>query len=141
MTEDSNWVAGGCSCGAVRYAIDRSALAGAAHCHCRDCQQATGSAFATFCFAPEAAFRAEAGDARGYTVQGSSGGDVTRYFCPDCGCQLYSEVAVMPGVKFVKAGSLEDASWMQPNAAFWCDSAQPWIAMPDGLQENPQNPG
>lgn len=141
MSEDSNWQPGGCACGAVRYAIDREAVAGQAHCHCSDCQRATGSAFATFCFVPEAAFRAEGGEAKGWRVPGGSGRGVTRYFCGECGAQLYSEVGVLPGVKFVKAGSLDDASWMKPGTAFWGASKQPWVAMPEGVEELPGNPG
>ena len=141
MSEETERETGGCLCGAVRYSIDRSAIAGQAHCHCPDCQRATGSAFATFCFVPEAGFRAERGEPRGYTVQGSSGGDVTRFFCADCGSQLYSEVGVMPGVRFVKSGSLDDASWMSPQSAFWCDTAQPWVAMPDEVASVAKNPG
>ncbi len=141
MSGSKSWEQGGCLCGKVRYAIDRGGIAGQAHCHCRDCQRATGSAFATFCFVPDASFRADQGEAKGFTVQGTSGGSVTRFFCPDCGAQLYSEVAVMPGVRFVKSGSLDDASWMEPQAVFWCDTAQPWVAMPDGLAEHATNPG
>jgi hypothetical protein len=140
MSDEENWKSGGCLCGAVRYAIDRGSVAGESHCHCRDCQRATGSAFATFCFVPDTGFRSEAGEAKGYTVGGSSGQGVSRYFCADCGSQLYSEVGVMPGVKFVKAGSLDDASWMSPQSAFWCDTAQPWITMPEGVTEIAKNP-
>jgi len=141
MPDEPNWQSGGCLCGAVRYSIDRNALAGQAHCHCRDCQRATGSAFATFCFLPEASFRAESGEAKGHSVKGSSGNDVTRFFCPDCGSQLYSEVGGMPGFRFVKSGSLDDASWMSPQSAFWCDTAQPWVSLPDNVASVPRNPG
>jgi hypothetical protein len=33
----------------------------------------------------------------------------------------------MPDLAFVKAGSLDDASWLQPAAEVWTDSAQPWV--------------
>ena len=52
---------GGCLCGAVRFHFDRAAVVGSNHCHCRDCQRATGSAFATFCVVPDAAFELERG--------------------------------------------------------------------------------
>ena len=51
------------------------------------------------------------------------------------------KIATMPGVKFVKSGSLDDASWMQPQMVLWCDSAQPWVAMPDDLAQHARNPG
>jgi len=118
---------GRCLCGRVRFHFDRGAVLGANHCHCRDCQRATGSAFATFCVVPEAAFHLEQGEPRSFTVKGESGGDVTRLFCGECGSQLYSQVTVMPGFFFVKAGALDDASWMQPASSFWGSSAQPWL--------------
>lgn len=141
MGESGEQVSGGCLCGAIRYALDPGGVVGQAHCHCRDCQRATGSAFATFCFVPDASFHAERGEPKGFTVQGTSGNGVTRFFCADCGAQLYSEVEMMPGVKFVKSGSLDDASWMQPQAVFWCDTAQPWVTMPTELVEHARNPG
>ena len=38
-------ITGGCMCGACRYEAAGDML-WAAYCHCRDCQRATGSAFA-----------------------------------------------------------------------------------------------
>jgi len=123
---DSTSEHGGCLCGAVGFSFDRAAVVGSNHCHCRDCQRATGSAFATFCMVPESAFALEKGAPRSFSVVGTSGGKVTRSFCGDCGSQLYSNVAVMPGFYFVKAGVLDDASWMEPASDFWVSTAQPW---------------
>ncbi len=139
MSEEQS-VQGGCLCGAVRFHFDRAAVVGSNHCHCRDCQRATGSAFATFCMVPDAAFELERGQPRGFTVKGESGGDVTRSFCGDCGSQLYSNVAVMPGFMFVKSGALDDASWMEPASDFWGSSAQPWCS-PLTQTVHPRNPG
>lgn len=139
-TPPSDLHRGSCLCGAIEFTIDRSQSAGEAHCHCIDCQRATGSAFASFCFIPDSGFNAIQGEPKGYTVAGSSGGDVTRFFCADCGSQLFSQVAVMPGIRFVKAGSLDDASWMNPQQAFWCDSAQPWSAIPSSVKKHASNP-
>ena len=85
----------------------RSAVVSAAHCHCRDCQRATGSAFATFCIVPEAAFSVE-GEPSSWHVEGESGRGVDRSFCGTCGSQLYSQVEVMPGLFFVKTGVMDD---------------------------------
>ena len=137
---DEDTVTGGCSCGAVRFSLDRSATISAAHCHCRDCQHATGSAFATFCFVPATAFHLE-GEPTGYTVQGESGKDVVRSFCSTCGSQLFSQVEVMPGVYFVKTGVMDDASWVEPASSFWSASAQPWCPVSPDLPSHERNPG
>jgi hypothetical protein len=131
---------GACTCGAIRFHFDRSAVVGSNHCHCRDCQRSTGSAFATFCMVPEAAFELEQGTPRSYSVDGESGKGVTRSFCGDCGSQLYSTVGVMPGFLFVKAGVLDDASWMEPASDFWASSAQPWVKPLTGVVHE-RNPG
>ncbi|MGH0031913.1 MAG: GFA family protein [Myxococcota bacterium] len=133
--------AGGCLCGAVRYTLDRSAVLGAAHCHCRDCQRCTGSGFATFVFAPDAAFDVPAQGLSSFAVKGESGGTVERFFCGTCGSQLFSRVAVMPGVNFVKAGSLDDAGWVEPGASYWGASAWPWAPPCAGLTVHEHNPG
>jgi len=133
--------AGGCLCGAIRFEIDRESVLAASHCHCTDCQRSTGSAFATFCMVPEAGFRILAGEPRYYGVKGTSGGDVERGFCADCGSPLFSRVAMAPGIYFVKAGALADASWVQPSASYWGSSAQPWAPPNPNLTVHDGNPG
>ena len=135
-------VAGGhCLCGAIHFEIDRSAVVSAHHCHCTDCQRSTGSAFATFCLVPEASFRTSSGTPRFYGVTGTSGGNVERGFCGDCGSPLFSRVAMAPGFLFVKAGALDDASWISPASSFWGASAQPWATPASGLAVHEGNPG
>ncbi len=131
---------GRCACGAITYTLDRDAVAMANHCHCRDCQRATGCGFATFCALPDAAVTVT-GTPKGYTVQSDGGRDVTRFFCPDCGTALYSEVAVMPGFKFVKAGTLDDPSWVEVASSMWAASAQPWAPVDASKPSAPGNPG
>jgi hypothetical protein len=133
-------VSGGCLCGAIRFEIDRAGVVSASHCHCTDCQKSTGSAFASFAIVGEAALSATGGEPRGFRVEGKSGKGVTRYFCPECGSPLWSEVELMPGFRFVKAGSLDDASWLEPASVFWGDSAQPWAPPIEGIPVDAQNP-
>ncbi|MDE0885697.1 MAG: GFA family protein [Myxococcota bacterium] len=130
----------GCLCGAIRFEVDPTAVVSTNHCHCSDCQKSTGSAFATVVIIPEAAFGLQSGEARSYPVMGSSGQSVTRSFCPDCGSPLWSEVEVLPGFRFVKAGAFDDASWLEPTSSYWGDSAQPWAPPAEGLPVHAHNP-
>ena len=41
---------------------------------------------------------------------GDSGKPVHRRFCPECGSPIISEVEVMPGLAFIKAGTLDDTT-------------------------------
>jgi hypothetical protein len=35
-------------------------------------------------------------------------------------------------IRRVRAGTLDDTSWLQPTAHFWTRSKQPWIVLPEG---------
>ncbi len=116
---------GGCLCGELRYRFDTEAVIAAANCHCTDCQSATGSGMATIIIVPTDALQFE-GEPRLYTVTGSAGSHVSRGFCSHCGSPVISFVEEDPSTRFIKAGSLDDASWVSVSSSFWVDSAQAW---------------
>jgi len=96
---------------------------------------------ATFAAVPDPAFELESGQLKSYTVTGASGGQVSRVFCPECGSQLWSEVTIMPGVKFIKGGAFDDASWIRPVSSFWTGSTQPWGHVDTTIAIFEANPG
>ncbi len=131
---------GRCLCGAVTYTADAEPLVQAV-CHCTDCQRQTGSPYSAIVAVPAASFSVQ-GDTLGtFTTTGEDhGGETQRNFCTTCGAPIYSVSPVMPDVIFVKAGSLDDASWMQPTVEAWTRSAQPWVerfAGAAGLERGP----
>lgn len=132
-------IEGGCLCGAVTYRAEIERVA-AMSCYCKDCQRATGSACATFVMVPRSDF-AEEGAPKSFTKKGDSGRDVTRYFCADCGSQLYSEVETMPGAVFVKVGTLADADELAPRTHIWTASRPAWVELPEGVACFDKNPG
>ena len=111
----------------------------AGHCHCRDCQLATGSGKATIIFLPDAGLTL-AGELKSYTVIGTDGSHVTRGFCPECGSPIVSYTAEQPNIKFIKAGSLDEPDWVQPETNFWQRSAQPWDPVNEALPGFDANP-
>jgi hypothetical protein len=116
---------GGCLCGAVRYEVSAEPVAFML-CHCRDCQYASGGEPASVVVVPRVAFQLKQGNVKGYAAVGESGGTVTRQFCPDCGTPLFSELGAMPHLFGIKAGSMDDASWLKPSAFLWKKSAHAW---------------
>ena len=46
----------------------------------------------------------------------------------------------MPTLEFIKAGTLDDTSWLQPTMEIWCETAQPWLAADPARQRLPRNP-
>jgi hypothetical protein len=117
---------GGCMCGTIRYECSAEPLA-MGNCHCRDCQQATGSAFASTLIVPRTALTIT-GEVKYYGVTGDSGNLVNRGFCPNCGSRLFGTSANSEVIG-IQAGSLDDPSWFKPQAEVYVASAQPWDYM------------
>jgi len=55
--------------------------------------------------------------------------------------RLLSEPALMPGMSILRAGTLDDPSWLKPTMEIFCDSAQPWVELGGGMQRFPKMPG
>jgi hypothetical protein len=127
---------GGCACGAIRYECSATPIF-ALNCHCRDCQRATGTAYASVLRVSAKAFRVTQGEPRFYTVTADSGNTVSRGFCPECGSPLFSRLSGMTDVVGVRAGSLDDPSWHRPAADIFTKSAQPWDYMNPKLPKFP----
>lgn len=130
---------GGCLCGAIRYTVG-APPALTAMCHCTHCQRQSGSAFSTNLGVPSAALQITQGQTKVYQDTGSSGQPVYRHFCGDCGSPIYSDVVAMPGLAWLKAGTLDDTSSVQPGAEVWCRSAQPWVMQPSQRARFDENP-
>jgi hypothetical protein len=121
---------GGCPCGAIRYEITAYPLLVYA-CHCTDCQRRSGSAFALNMPVPSKAFRIVQGAPKGWRRQSPSGAATISWFCGDCGGRINGERPSRPESTTVRAGSLDDTSWLSPVAHFFLRSAQPWVRLPE----------
>lgn len=130
---------GGCACGAIRYAYTAEPLL-ALNCHCRDCQRASGTAFAAILRVPAAAFTVTKGAPKFYSVTGDSGNTVNRGFCPECGSSLFSRLSGMPDVVGVRVGSLDDPSHYHAAMDIFVASVQPWDYMNPKLPKFPGYP-
>ena len=129
---------GGCLCGNVRYSAQTEPIAFAIY-QCKNCQKQAGSAFTVVIGMPSSELSSQ-GPLRTFNDTGDSGKPVYRRFCPDCGSPIISEVGAMPGLIFLKAGTLDDTSWLSPTMQKWCDSAQPWVSLPETMQQFPRMP-
>lgn len=130
---------GGCLCGQVRYSANAEpAFTGV--CHCTSCQKQSGGAFSIVVAVPQAALSIQ-GPTKSYAAKGDSGKNNVSKFCPNCGSILLSEPELMPGVSILRAGTLDDTSWIKPTMEIYCDSAQPWVELGGGMQRFPKMPG
>jgi hypothetical protein len=132
-------LSGGCLCGQVRYSADAEP-AWVGVCHCHNCQKQAGSAFSVVVAIPKQAFSVE-GTLKTYADRGDSGKPVFRRFCPDCGSPIISEVEHLPDLTIIKAGTLDDTSWLKPTMEVFCDSAEPWVQLGGNMQRFARMPG
>ena len=127
---------GGCACGAIRFVCEgEPALM--LKCHCRDCQRASGSAFAAIAVYPKAAVTLS-GEPRYFRVTGSSGAPVERGFCSGCGNPLSIRLGAIPDIIGLHAASLDDPAIFKPAVEVYTASAHPWDVMDRATVKKPQ---
>ena len=136
MTEPS--IVGGCLCGAVRYHAEGEPAA-VAICHCDDCQRQSGAAFSVNVLVMMDDLTIDGANAlKSYETIGEETGEPRqRRFCGTCGSPVITELAEMEGMTAIKAGTLDDRSWLVPEMDLWCDSKQSWL---DGTEERGEFP-
>lgn len=110
------------------------------HCHCRDCQYASGGDGSTAMIVNADAVSVQ-GTATSYAVTADSGTTVVRQFCGTCGSPLFASSPVAPAVMVIKIATLDDPSWIVRSAHIWTDSAHPWALVPEAILKFPKNFG
>lgn len=119
---------GGCLCGAIRYEAGGEPLF-SLMCHCRDCQQASGSGYVAAVRMPSAEFRITKGTPKTYRAKSDAGNDISRVFCGDCGAPLYIQVSTRTDMVGIRVSSFDDPSFFKPEANIFTKSAQLWDHM------------
>jgi hypothetical protein len=123
---------GGCACGAIRYETTAEPLV-MFHCHCRDCQRASGGPFTSFVIVPAEAFRFSQGSLRFHDSPSHRGGKTHRGFCADCGSPILAKTDANPDIVAIRTASLDDPSWFKQQMDVWTSDAHPWDQMNPGL--------
>ena len=122
---------GGCACGAIRYALTNTPMIVHA-CHCRDCQQQSGSAFVVNLWI-ERKFVAASGAAPvAFRVPpGGSGKPHDVFRCAKCGTALWSKYHAAPGdTLLLRAGTLDDPDAIRPDIHLFTGTKVPWLELP-----------
>jgi hypothetical protein len=138
MSRPSLPLSGGCQCGAVRYRITGWPLT-LYCCHCSECQHQSSSAFGM-------SLRLNRSDvdidmtAMHYWIR-DEGKPTEAHcrFCPRCGSRIMHDRPDAEAVT-IKAGTLDDRSWLRPVGHIWTASAQPWMPIDDTLLNYPHQP-
>ena len=133
MPTTNDIIAGGCSCGQVRYELRKEPMF--IHCcHCHLCQQQTGSAFITHAFIEESNFHLKSGDLRSYQGPSGSGGKHRIEACTNCSAAIVSYFGPTNHLAIIKVGTFDNPSIISPNAHIFTESAVNWIKIPDEVK-------
>jgi hypothetical protein len=124
---------GGCHCAAVRY-VGAGKPELSFYCHCIDCQRESGGPFSVEIYLPKSAVNVE-GELSEYVVVADNGNRVIRKFCTVCGCPIVLVSDGYPEHICLKAGSLDDASWLSPEMHIFTSTKQPWVHISDDLPQ------
>ncbi|SDZ75566.1 GFA family protein [Microbulbifer marinus] len=119
-------LSGGCACGKVRYECSEKPIVQLI-CHCRDCQHASGAAFAATMFVPADRLEYKIDtELHFYDVQAESGRTLRRNSCGECGSPISAHWPDMPGVVLLAVGGLDDQSVFEPTHEVWVSRAEAW---------------
>jgi hypothetical protein len=118
-------LSGGCACGRVRYECDEKPIVQLI-CHCRDCQRASGSAYAAALIVPADRLRFLGTEPKYFAVKADSGRTMLRGFCVECGSPVAIRRPETPQVLFLQAASLDDLSTFRPTCEVWVCRAESW---------------
>src|SRR6266542_476660 len=96
---------GGCMCERVRFEIAEPLL-GALYCHCKRCQRRTGSAFSVTAATAPGSFKIVQGAELVGPWRPPDGWE--KFFCTECGSQLYTTDPEQPERLSVRNGARQD---------------------------------
>jgi len=131
MTRPPLPLAGGCQCGAVRYRITGWPLT-LYCCHCSECQRQSSSAFGMSLRVRRSDVDIDMAAMKYWIRDSGMPTEAHCRFCPSCGTRIMHDRPDVEAVT-IKAGSLDDRSWLRPVGHIWTSSAQPWMPIDDGL--------
>jgi len=101
-------------------------------CHCLNCQRQTGSGFVVNLLIETDRVELLRGEPEAVDVARDDGSAQRIYRCPACRIAVYSEYG-RPGVLFVRAGTLDDPSSIEPDVHIFTRSKLPWVTLPEGV--------
>jgi hypothetical protein len=99
-------------------------------CHCLNCQRQTGSAFVINLLIEADRVELLGGEPQPISVPRSGGKKQKIWRCPTCQTALYSQYTSAK-VRFVRAGTLDDPSAVEPDVHIFTRSKVPWVNLPD----------
>ncbi len=128
----SDFLDGGCLCGAVRYRA-RGRPEHRMICHCKTCQRAAGSPVVAWVTFPAESFDFVQGD----PVRFQSSPPVIRTFCGVCGTPLTYVHSQAAEAVDVTTCSFDEPDSLPPTHHSWLQDSVSWVRFGDGLPTYP----
>jgi hypothetical protein len=125
---------GSCLCGAIKYEVTGEPVRTAV-CHCDDCRKATGSSYATNFFFKEEDIVVTQGTPKEFQHKSDAGNTMTKQFCGDCGSQLFGIGSGSPGVKHIKAGTLDNVGDLKPAISVFTARKHPFTVLDPDIEQ------
>lgn len=123
-------ITGSCLCGGVTYEISGK-VGEIVHCHCQTCRKAHGAAFSSVAAVADADFKLSGAQAlRRYE---SSPGK-WRYFCSNCGSQIYAKREGTPHL-ILRLGTLDTDPCTVEKSHIWVSQKASWYSINQPLPE------
>lgn len=131
-------ITGGCQCGSMRYELNGPPVVFYI-CHCLECQKQSSSAFGQSLQVRVADLKIE-GTTGLFERGAASGASVVCEFCNQCGTRLFHRRPAYGDLLNIKAGTLDNTSWLRPAGHIWTKSKQPWVVIPDDTLNYAEQP-
>ena len=123
---------GSCLCCSVNYNSNSDPLV-IQNCHCDQCRKATGSVYLTNLFIKEENFEIT-GEVNNYTHLSDAGNNMTKYFCPNCGSQVFGKNSGRPGIITIRAGTVNEKDIIKPIRNLFLKSKVPSTPINSNLE-------
>jgi hypothetical protein len=104
-------------------------------CHCTSCQTETGTAFALNALIESDRVVTITGSAEPVLTPSESGRGQQIWRCPRCRVALWSNYGgTRDLIRFVRIGTLDTPSALQPDVHIYTRSKLPWVRLPEGAR-------
>ena len=120
-------LSGGCSCGAVRFAVDDYLYV--LMCHCDACKKRTGSAYGLSVMIDNSSLTEFTGETRTFTRRGESGKPVHFEFCPECGTTVRWRIDIVPNRQVFALGAFDEPGQFRVVGEMYAEFALPWARL------------
>lgn len=122
---------GGCFCKAVRYRMNRAPMF-VNCCHCRNCQNQTGSAFVINAVIETDQIELLSGELTKHPVESGASRSHDIYRCSECGVAVWSEYG-RPWLRALRVSTLDDPDAFAPGAHIFTRSKLSWVVLSDEI--------